>query len=135
MAAELVEVRGDIAYLKTSDRIEHIPLARLSAADVQYLASRSPSLVYPGPADDSTTADALPAPANTYNAAPPDTLISPVINEAAPAAQAPQPLQRESQKPLLNSVAPTQTQSTVRGTKPRYTQTEELLPSLTSSTP
>ena len=38
MAAELVEVRGDIAYLKTADRIEHIPLARLSAVDMQYLA-------------------------------------------------------------------------------------------------
>ena len=97
MAAELVEVRGDIAYLKTADRIEHIPLARLSAADMQYLASQSPSVIFPGPADDPAVADSLPTPANEYNALSPGAAVGPVINDAAPRRPA---VQRESQKPV-----------------------------------
>jgi SLA1 Homology Domain 1 (SHD1) protein len=130
MAAELVEVRGDIAYLKTADRIEHIPLARLSAADLQYLASQSPSVIFPGPADDSAIAESLPTPANEYNALPPGESVGPVINDAAPVA-APA-VTRESQKPVMNSAPRVQTPGRVA---PRYTQSEELLPGLSSSAP
>lgn len=132
MAAELVEVRGDIAYLKTGDRIEHIPLARLSAADMQYLASRSPSAVFPGPADESASADVLPAPVNEFNAMPPGVgagtvgPVGPVINDASPTVP------RETQKPVLNTVPSTKAPARVT---PRYTQSEELLPGLTSRTP
>jgi hypothetical protein len=39
--AELVGVRGDVVYLKVGDKIESVPLARLSVADHDYLASVS----------------------------------------------------------------------------------------------
>jgi hypothetical protein len=38
-SAELVEVRGGTAYLKSGDRVEEIAIARLSADDRQYIAS------------------------------------------------------------------------------------------------
>jgi hypothetical protein len=39
--AELVGVRGDVVYLKIGDNVESVPLARLSPADREYLASVS----------------------------------------------------------------------------------------------
>jgi hypothetical protein len=93
MAAELVEIRGDIAYLKTGDRIEHIPLARLSAADMKYIETLSPAQIFPGPADEAAPATELPAPPNELNAAPP---TGPLLN--APAAPV---VQQRSLKPAI----------------------------------
>jgi hypothetical protein len=45
--AELVEVRGDTAYLKSGGRVEEIPIARLSADDRQYIASMRLAPVFP----------------------------------------------------------------------------------------
>ncbi len=50
--AELVAVRGNVAYLKMSGRVEEVPLERLSAIDQQYIASLSLAPVMPGPANE-----------------------------------------------------------------------------------
>ncbi len=121
MAAELVEVRGDIAYLRTGDRVEHIPLARLSAADMQYITSQSPEIIFPGPADEADTAADLPLPGNEFNALPPG---GPVINDAAPAVK------RTMQKPVIDS--PARQPNPTRATS-QYRQAEEMLPVPSSS--
>lgn len=61
--AELVAVRGNLAYLRMDGRVEEIPLERLSALDQQYIASLSLAPILPGPVAD------LPGPA-------PDTEIN-----------------------------------------------------------
>ncbi len=55
--AELVAVRGNLAYLKMGDavtgsRVEEIPMERLSALDQQYISSLSLAPILPGPAAD-----------------------------------------------------------------------------------
>ena len=55
--AELIAVRGDLAYLKIDGKVEEIPIERLSALDQQYIASLSLAPISPGPAAD------LPGPA------------------------------------------------------------------------
>jgi hypothetical protein len=55
--AELVAVRGNLAYLKMGDgksgkRVEEIPIERLSALDQQYIASLSLAPILPGPVAD-----------------------------------------------------------------------------------
>lgn len=70
VAAELVEVRGDIAYLKIGDNIEHIPFARLSGADQLYITSQSRPVVFPGPAEDKVTAESLPGSRNEFTPFP-----------------------------------------------------------------
>jgi SLA1 homology domain 1, SHD1 len=123
MAAELVEVRGDIAYLKTGDRIEHIPLARLSAADMQYIAALSPARIFPGPADEPVQ-ESIPSPAaggatgvaSEYNAAPP---TGPVLIDPKPAVQT------TTQKPVLNPA--TRPQDFVRA-QTQAMSAEEMLP-------
>ena len=77
VAAELVEVRGDIAHLKIGDKVEHIPFARLSAADHQYIASLGPKLIFPGPADDIVAEEALPGPRNEFRALPAERSCGP----------------------------------------------------------
>jgi SLA1 homology domain 1, SHD1 len=128
MAAELVEVRGDIAYLKTADRVEHIPLARLSASDMNYIASLSPAQILPGPADElpqpesiSVPAPATIAPVNEFNAAPPS---GPVIVNPAPAVQV------DTQKPVIN---PALRQPKPVRTTTRSTFAEEVLPAPATS--
>ena len=63
--AELVAVRGDLAYLRIAGKVESIPLERLSAADHKYIASLALAPVVPGPADDGVAAATavLPGPA------------------------------------------------------------------------
>lgn len=94
--AELVAVRGDLAYLKIGGKIEEYPLARLSAADQRYIASLSLAPVLPGPGDDTpivaTTSGVLATPGATI--APASTtdvsvlkgpiLIAPMTEEAIP---------------------------------------------------
>jgi hypothetical protein len=122
MAAELVEVRGDIAYLKTADRVEHIPLARLSASDMNYIASLSPAQILPGPADERLQVESIPAPTaaagtvNEFNAAPPS---EPVIVNPAP------PVQVDTQKPVINPAV--RQPNPVRATT-RSAFAEEVLP-------
>ncbi len=56
--AELIVVRGDLAYLKIDGQVEEIPIERLSAFDQQYIASLSLAPIAPGPqadAQESTT--------------------------------------------------------------------------------
>jgi hypothetical protein len=81
--AELVAVRGDIAYLKTGDTVESVPLARLSAADLDYIRSLSLAPVRtelgPGGAD----AGALPAPQGATTGSLPAPPSGPVITEEA----------------------------------------------------
>lgn len=60
--AELVAVRGDLAYLKIGDKIEQYPLNRLSATDQRYIASLALAPVLPGPGDEIATSDVLPTP-------------------------------------------------------------------------
>jgi len=55
--AELVAVRGNLAYLKMGGNVEEIPIERLSALDQQYIASLSLAPILPGPVAD------LPGPA------------------------------------------------------------------------
>jgi hypothetical protein len=116
MAAELVEVRGDIAYLKTGERIEPIPLVRLSAADMKYIESLPPSVVLPGPADEQPSVGELPAPANASETLPPS---GPILNAPAPAVQ------QRSLKPAYES--PVRQPNSVRAATP-YVQREEMLP-------
>lgn len=47
--AELIAVRGELVYLKIDGRVEEVPLARLSAADQQYIGSLSLAPITPGP--------------------------------------------------------------------------------------
>ena len=56
--AELIAVRGDLAYLKIDGKVEEIPLERLSAADQQYIASLSLAPISPGPVADLPRTDA-----------------------------------------------------------------------------
>ena len=119
MAAELVEVRGDIVYLKTADRVEHIPLARLSAADMQYLAALPPSQIYPGPADEPSVVENLPALADELKANAPSPVVGPVLVNPATAAQL------KAQQPTDNSNTRTSDPGRASG---RYGQTEEVLP-------
>jgi hypothetical protein len=67
-SAELVEVRGDTAYLKSGDRIEQVPIARLSAGDRQYISLMPLAPLFPGSiaVNDS---EALPLPVKTAEAA------------------------------------------------------------------
>ena len=60
--AELVEVRGDTAYLKSGDRVEEIPIARLSADDRQYIASMPLAPVFPGTIATGANSESLPMP-------------------------------------------------------------------------
>jgi hypothetical protein len=56
--AELIVVRGDLAYLKIDGQVEEIPIERLSAVDQQFIASLSLAPIAPGPqadAQESTT--------------------------------------------------------------------------------
>ena len=50
--AELVAVRGNLAFLKIDGRVDEIPIERLSALDQQYIASLSLAPILPGPAAD-----------------------------------------------------------------------------------
>jgi hypothetical protein len=50
--AELVAVRGNLAYLRMDGKVEEIPIDRLSAIDQQYIASLSLAPILPGPAAD-----------------------------------------------------------------------------------
>jgi hypothetical protein len=55
--AELVAVRGNLAFLKIGDdktgrRVEEVPIDRLSALDQQYIASLSLAPILPGPVAD-----------------------------------------------------------------------------------
>jgi hypothetical protein len=81
--AELVAVRGDMAYLKIGDTVESVPLARLSAADLEYIRSLSLAPVRtelgPGGAD-ANTLPTPPGPTMGSTAAPPS---GPVITEEA----------------------------------------------------
>ena len=74
--AELVAVRGNLAYLRMNGGVEEIPLERLSALDQQYIASLSLAPILPGPAAD------LPGPA-------PDTEV---VQEEMPLPGQPDPL-------------------------------------------
>jgi hypothetical protein len=60
--AELLGIRGDIAYLRMGGRVEQIPIVRLSAADQQYIASLSLAPVPTGPALTAAGGDTLPVP-------------------------------------------------------------------------
>ncbi len=62
--AELVAVRGNLAFLKIDGRVDEIPIERLSALDQQYIASLSLAPILPGPAAD------LPGPAAVTAVAP-----------------------------------------------------------------
>jgi hypothetical protein len=55
--AELVAVRGNVAYLKMGGKVEEVPLENLSAIDQEYIASLSLAPILPGPAA------AMPGPA------------------------------------------------------------------------
>ena len=67
VAAELVEVHGDIAYLKIGDKVEHIPFVLLSGADQQYVMSQGPAMVFPGPAEEKVAEESLPGPRTELN--------------------------------------------------------------------
>ena len=67
-SAELVEVRGDTAYLRSGERIEQVPIARLSADDRQYIASMPLAPVFPG-AIAVSDSDSLPMPVKTTETA------------------------------------------------------------------
>jgi hypothetical protein len=61
--AELIAVRGDVVYLKMADKIESVPLARLSVADYEYISSLSLVPVRSGSDAlelDGTTTPAMP---------------------------------------------------------------------------
>jgi len=93
--AELVAVRGDIAYLKIGDKVEEYPIVRLSAADQRYIASLSlapllptdVSPVMPGPGDElpmratagTSPNTILPTPGGNEPIIPP-VLIPPATN-------------------------------------------------------
>ena len=59
---ELVAVRGETAYLKIGEKVESVPLGRLSAADHQYLASIELAPVTPGPAGENELAEPVTGP-------------------------------------------------------------------------
>jgi hypothetical protein len=75
--AELVAVRGDLAYLKIGDKIEEYPLARLSATDQHYIASLALAPVVPGPAEEAPTP---PLPNTSPN------IVPPTLTPASPSA-------------------------------------------------
>jgi hypothetical protein len=66
--AELVGVRGDVAYLKTGDKVEPVPIANLSPADQAYIASLPLAPVPQVPAAAPAT-DILPVPTPPATAA------------------------------------------------------------------
>jgi hypothetical protein len=62
--AELVAVRGEMAYLRIAGKVEGIALERLSAADHKYIASLALAPVSPGPVSDGgESGGILPGPA------------------------------------------------------------------------
>ena len=65
--ADLIAVRGDLAYLKIDGNVEEIPIERLSASDQRYIASLSLAPISAGPtASDSLESRStaiLPGPA------------------------------------------------------------------------
>jgi hypothetical protein len=67
--AELVEVRGDTAFLKSGDKVEGVPIARLSAGDRQYIASMPLAPVFPGSIAAGANSEMLPMPVKTAEAA------------------------------------------------------------------
>jgi hypothetical protein len=62
--AELVAVRGDMAYLKTGDQMETVPIANLSPADQEYISSL-PLAPIAGMTAQGATDDILPIPGNS----------------------------------------------------------------------
>jgi hypothetical protein len=117
MAAELVEIRGDIAYLKSGDRIEQIPLVRLSAADMQYIESLSPSAGLTAPSAELPPVVELPAAAGDVRALLPS---GPILKAPAPVVR------QQSLKPVSESTA--RQADSFRATTAPALQTEGLLP-------
>ena len=66
---ELIEVRGNMVYLRMQGKVEQVPIERLSGADQQYLSSLRLKPLMPAPASDES--EALPTPRNEFNAQPP----------------------------------------------------------------
>jgi hypothetical protein len=77
--AELVGVRGDVVYLKIDDKIESVPLARLSVADHEYIASLSLAPVRSGPTVEGLPSDDLRLPSLPEELTPP-------VNPSVPTA-------------------------------------------------
>lgn len=89
--AELISVRGDTAYLKVGDRIENVPLERLSVADHQYIASLSLAPIRSDLGASGPETDSLPMPGQGGVFMPPAIGGGPAITEEAiplPAAPA-----------------------------------------------
>lgn len=117
VAAELVEVHGDIAYLKIGDKVEHIPFARLSGADQLFISSQGPKIVFPGPAEEKVAEESLPGPNDEFNAFP--------LGSASAMEQS-TPLKITANKSLTESV-PTSLQPQANATIPSN-YNEELPP-------
>jgi hypothetical protein len=87
--AELVEVRGNLAYLRIQGNVESVPIERLSPADQQYLSSLRLKPILPGPATEDS--EMLPVPVNPiseYGSQPMRTAES-TSGEVGPAFFAP----------------------------------------------
>jgi hypothetical protein len=98
--AELVAVRGDTVYLRFGEKVESIPLERLSVADQRYIGSLALAPVEPGPAAENPVAqqdsgplivgpssgDVLPLPADDYAPGEEHSLIVPASG-TTPAGQ------------------------------------------------
>lgn len=54
--AELVAVRGDTVYLRFGEKVDSVPLERLSLADQRYIGSLALAPVEPGPASENPVA-------------------------------------------------------------------------------
>jgi hypothetical protein len=88
--AELLSIRGDVVYLKVGDTVESVPLARLSVADHEYIASLSLAPVRSGPTLSVPQTGATSVPTMVEEIAPPAAVINPPIGEEAlPAPSAP----------------------------------------------
>jgi hypothetical protein len=92
--AELIAVRGELVYLKIDGRVEEIPLARLSAADQEFIGSLSLAPITPGPAVESANySEEMPLPGEPDPAPVDLEMNTPDLAPAYGGAQFPQSTQ------------------------------------------
>jgi hypothetical protein len=95
--AELVEVHGDIAFLKSGDQIERVPISRLSTSDQQFIASMPLAPINRASTFASGDAQSLPLPnSQTTTEIAREAAYEPPIGQAADEQPLPIPVQYDS---------------------------------------
>jgi hypothetical protein len=98
--AELVEVRGDTAFLKTNGTVNGVPLNRLSESDRQYVASLPLAPISHGGAGQRVVEEMPPGSGGDPGAVEPASFTVP---QNGPALMAPAPTQSGERSVLVTS--------------------------------